>query len=182
MLTTADVAAGEAKTAVCQSCHNFDAAGTNSIGPGLYGVVGRKPGSHPGFAYSPAMEAVGGQAADLGLRAPLRLHLTGPQAYVAGTKMTFVGISNPGPHQRHRLSAHPGLEPADPAPSPKGRRSRGSRGGRRGSGHRRQHDGPGGRRRQTRRGRPGVAHRIRSGDSRPGRVAAAGHAGEEGLS
>jgi cytochrome c len=50
VLKTADVQAGQAKTQVCQSCHVFDAAGTNNIGPGLYGVLGRKPGTHPGFA------------------------------------------------------------------------------------------------------------------------------------
>src|SRR5260221_12203808 len=37
VLPTADVADGEAKTAQCKSCHNFDAAGANSTGPGLYG-------------------------------------------------------------------------------------------------------------------------------------------------
>ena len=59
VLPTADVAAGEAKTAVCKACHIFDAAGTNAIGPGLYGVVGRKPASHPGFSYSAGMRPLG---------------------------------------------------------------------------------------------------------------------------
>src|SRR5271156_6749018 len=58
VLPTADLAAGEAQTPVCKACHNCDAAGSNNIGPGLYGVVGRKPASHPGFAYSAAMQAV----------------------------------------------------------------------------------------------------------------------------
>jgi hypothetical protein len=34
VLKTADPAAGEAKTAACKSCHNFDAAGASGIGPG----------------------------------------------------------------------------------------------------------------------------------------------------
>ncbi len=94
VLKTADVAAGEAKTAACQSCHKFDPAGTNSTGPGLYGVVGRKPGSHPGFAYSQGMT-------DFGAKQPvwdydhLYEFLKGPQAYISGTKMTFIGLKQP---------------------------------------------------------------------------------------
>jgi cytochrome c len=94
VLPTADIAAGQAKTAACQSCHDFDPAGTNKIGPGLFGVVGRKPGSHPGFAYSAAMTAFGAKnpvwTYDL-----LFQFTKGPQAFVPGTKMTFVGLSNP---------------------------------------------------------------------------------------
>ena len=59
VLPTADVAAGEAKTSACKACHMLDASGANNIGPGLYGVVGRKPGSHAGFAYSAGMTAFG---------------------------------------------------------------------------------------------------------------------------
>jgi len=94
VLPTADIAAGEAKTAACKSCHNFDPAGTNNIGPGLFGVVGRKPGTHPGFAYSSAMT-------DFGAKQPvwdydhLYDFIKGPQAYISGTKMTFVGLKTP---------------------------------------------------------------------------------------
>ncbi|MEO8812664.1 MAG: cytochrome c family protein [Caulobacteraceae bacterium] len=93
-LTGADVAAGEAKTAVCKSCHNFDPAGTNNIGPGLYGVVGRKPGTHPGFAYSPAMIAFGAKhpAWEYEL---IYEFIKGPQADISGTKMTFIGLKSP---------------------------------------------------------------------------------------
>jgi cytochrome c len=92
-LPTADVAAGEAKTAACKSCHVFDPAGTNNIGPGLYGVLGRKPGTHPGFAYSPGMAA-------FSAKTPLwdydRVYefLKNPQAYISGTKMTFIGLKS----------------------------------------------------------------------------------------
>ncbi len=94
VLKTADPAAGEAKTAACKSCHNFDPAGTNGIGPGLYGVLGRKPGSHPGFAYSPAMIA-------LSAKQPIwdfdhiYEFIAGPQKYLPGTKMTFIGLKQP---------------------------------------------------------------------------------------
>jgi len=93
-LPTADVAAGEAKSAVCKACHMFDAAGTNNIGPGLYGVVGRKPASHPGFAYSAAMQAVAAKQPIWDYQ-HLFDYLKNPQAYAPGTKMTYVGMSSP---------------------------------------------------------------------------------------
>jgi len=94
VLPTADIEAGKAISAKCQSCHNFDPAGTNGTGPGLFGVVGRKPGSHPGFSYSQGMQ-------DFGAKQPvwdyehLNAFLSGPQKYISGTKMTFVGLKKP---------------------------------------------------------------------------------------
>jgi cytochrome c len=75
----------------CQSCHNLEAGGPNMTGPNLYGVLGRKPGSHPGFAYSQGMT-------DFGAKQPIwdYVHIndfiTGPQKYIDGTKMSFVGL------------------------------------------------------------------------------------------
>lgn len=94
VLKTADVAAGEAKTTACKSCHMFDAAGTNNIGPGLYGVVGRKPGSHPGFTYSSGMMAFASKQQSWDFD-HLYMFLKGPQAYIDGTKMSFVGLKQP---------------------------------------------------------------------------------------
>lgn len=93
VLKTADVQAGQAKTAVCQACHNFSPAGTNNIGPGLFGVVGRKPGTHPGFAYSPGMVAYGGKIGTWDYQ-HIYDFIAGPQKVVDGTKMTFVGMKN----------------------------------------------------------------------------------------
>jgi cytochrome c len=91
VLPTADVAAGQAITSKCQSCHVFDAAGTNAIGPGLYGVVGRPPGSHPGYSYDSAMQDFAkthtAWTYDL-----LYQFLKAPGAFMPGTKMTFVGL------------------------------------------------------------------------------------------
>jgi cytochrome c len=94
VLATADVAAGEAKTTACKSCHVFDAAGTNNIGPGLYGVVGRKPGSHPGFSYSAGMMAFAGKQ-PIWDYDHLYMFLKAPQAYINGTKMSFIGLKQP---------------------------------------------------------------------------------------
>jgi cytochrome c len=94
VLKTADVSAGEAKTQVCKSCHMFDAAGTNNIGPGLWGVLGRQPGSHPGFAYSSAMIAFGKKQPIWDYQ-HIYEFIKGPQAYIDGTKMSYVGMKNP---------------------------------------------------------------------------------------
>ena len=93
VLKTADVSAGEAKTAVCRACHIFDPSGANNIGPGLYGVVGRKPGSHPGFSYSAGMEAFGAKQPIWDYE-HIYEFLAGPQKYIDGTKMTFMGIKD----------------------------------------------------------------------------------------
>src|SRR3954470_1085510 len=88
VLPRADVAAGEATFAKCQSCHSLTANGT---GPNLMGVVGRKPASEAGFAYSPAMQAFG-EKQPIWDYQHLYEFIKAPQAYVNGTKMTFVGL------------------------------------------------------------------------------------------
>ena len=43
----------------CAVCHAVLPKSAPGVGPSLYGVVGRKAGTLPGFAYSPAMKASG---------------------------------------------------------------------------------------------------------------------------
>src|SRR5436190_18070569 len=83
VLPTADTAAGQAIFAKCSSCHK--PTDENSTGPGLNGLVGRKPATHPGFVYSAAMT-------DFGSKQPvwdyehLYEYLKAPAKYVPGTK------------------------------------------------------------------------------------------------
>jgi len=91
VLPTADVAAGQAVFAKCQACHSLTA---NGIGPDLTGVVGRKPGSEPGFSYSAAMEAFAAKTPVWDYD-HLFEFIKGPQNYISGTKMTFVGLKKP---------------------------------------------------------------------------------------
>ena len=91
VLKTADVAAGQTVSTKCQSCHNFASGGPNLTGPNLYGVVGRKPGSHPGFAYSAPMAGHASKDPVWGYDA-LYNFLKAPTSYIAGTKMSFVGL------------------------------------------------------------------------------------------
>jgi len=88
VLKTADVAAGQAVFAKCQSCHSLTANGT---GPDLMGVVGRKPASEAGFSYSDAMKAFAAKQPIWDYE-HIYEFIKGPQAYINGTKMTFVGL------------------------------------------------------------------------------------------
>ena len=118
VLPTADVAAGQAAFAKCVSCHTIEAGGANGTGPALFGVVGRKPASHGGFAYSDAMVAHAA-AAPVWTDEELSKFLAAPQKYIPGTKMTFVGLKKP--EDRINVIAYLrslGGSPPIPAPDP----------------------------------------------------------------
>jgi cytochrome c len=66
-------------------------SGKNKIGPSLAGVVGRKAGSVPGFAYSAANKNSG----DIWDAQTLDIYLTDPRRFMPGTKMVFAGLKNP---------------------------------------------------------------------------------------
>ena len=61
------------------------------LGPSLHGVIGRKAGSVPGYAYSPAMKNANVTWTD----DTLSKYLADPKAFVPGDKMVFVGIKDP---------------------------------------------------------------------------------------
>lgn len=89
--TVANAAAGATIANKCKACHDLSNAAANKVGPALWGVVGRKVASHPGFAYSDAMKAHGGDWT------PDRLntYLENPKGVVPGTKMAFAGVKDP---------------------------------------------------------------------------------------
>jgi cytochrome c len=94
VLPAASVTDGAMVAMKCQSCHNLEKGGPNLIGPNLYGVLGRKPGSHPDFAYSSGMTDFGGKTPAWDYD-HIYQFLKGPQAYISGTKMSFVGLKKP---------------------------------------------------------------------------------------
>ena len=88
----ADLANGEAKFAMCRSCHTTAAGGPNMTGPNLHGVFGEKAGADVGgFAFSDALKA-SGIVWDAG---KLDAWITSPRTLVPGTKMSFAGLSDP---------------------------------------------------------------------------------------
>lgn len=94
VLPAADVKAGEAVFAKCKSCHTIEAGGPNGTGPNLHGTLGKKPGTHAGFAYSQAMIDHGNKVGVWGYE-EISEFLKAPQKHVSGTKMTFVGLKKP---------------------------------------------------------------------------------------
>jgi cytochrome c len=86
----ADPVAGEKifKTQ-CSICHAV-VAGENRIGPTLFGVVGRRAGSVPGFNYTADHKKLG-IAWDA---ATLDKYLTNPRAMVPDTSMVYAGLKD----------------------------------------------------------------------------------------
>lgn len=99
LLTTvaAAQAAGDAKAGQkvylsrCQSCHAVQKNGPNKLGPLLFGVMGRKAGTLPGYTYSRPVKNSNILWTDDKLRAWLRQ----PNQTMPGTRMAFAGLSNP---------------------------------------------------------------------------------------
>ena len=91
LLPTADVAKGAEVFKKCASCHNVAQGGPAGVGPNLYGVVGAKHAHMPGFSYSEGLAAIQGPWSFDALNAWLK----SPKSVVAGTKMSFAGLSKP---------------------------------------------------------------------------------------
>jgi cytochrome c len=80
----------------CGGCHAVD---TNRVGPLHRGVFGRRAGTAPGYAYSPALQR-SGLTWDA---ATLDRWLSGPTRLVPGTRM---GISVPASQDRQDIIAY----------------------------------------------------------------------------
>ena len=87
----ADVARGKLTfSSQCSGCHTAGAGLRDSMGPNLFGVVGRKAGSKSGFDYSDAMKHSGIVWTD----ANIKKFVKDPNDMVPGTNMMFMGVSN----------------------------------------------------------------------------------------
>ena len=83
----------------CGDCHSVKEGGPNRKGPNLFGVIGRKSGTVPGFDYSEANKAKDWiWTADR-----LEPYLASPKAVVPGTIMKFKG--DPDPQERADIIA-----------------------------------------------------------------------------
>ena len=86
----ADLENGEARFALCQSCHTITEGGANMTGPNLHGIFGKKSASNAEFKYSDALKAANWTwDAD-----HLSQWLEKPQTFLPGTKMAFAGLKD----------------------------------------------------------------------------------------
>jgi cytochrome c len=98
VLPKADISKGQAITSKCASCHQFDAGDTPGTGPGLYGVVGRAPGTQAKYLTAPGYDSAMQDFAKTHTAWTYDLlyqFLKNPQGFMTGTKMTFVGLKDP---------------------------------------------------------------------------------------
>ena len=72
----------------CADCHSTSDDMKNRKGPSLFGIIGRKAGTVPGFEYSDANKATGW----VWTQDQLRSYLPNPRAAMPGTKMKFDGV------------------------------------------------------------------------------------------
>jgi len=83
-----DAERGEKVFRQCAACHSLD-KGVNRVGPSLYGVIGRKAGTAPGFTrYSAAMK----KADVVWNEETLDKYLAAPKEFVPGNSMAFPGL------------------------------------------------------------------------------------------
>jgi cytochrome c2 len=80
----------------CEVCHLAirDASRNDEatkIGPNLFGVIGRRAGTHPGFHYSQAMKMSGITWS----KEALRPYITDPQKAIPNVRMSFKGLKDP---------------------------------------------------------------------------------------
>jgi len=122
-LAGASVQQGASIAKECELCHNLGKGQGAKIGPDLYGIVGRKVASEPGFNYSSALKdsPVAKSGDGTWTFDKLDTWLTNPRADVPGTLMTFAGISNE--HQRAEVIAYLNSNSDKPLPLPKAAQS-----------------------------------------------------------
>ncbi|MCC7199792.1 MAG: cytochrome c family protein [Gammaproteobacteria bacterium] len=96
----------------CAACHDLKPAAVAKVGPNLNGVLGRKAGSVPGLASSPALKDSGivwtEELLDKWIEMPGKL--------VPGTAMAFAGVAKPA--DRAALIAYLRQETAVATPAP----------------------------------------------------------------
>ena len=87
LLAKADAKKGEQDAKICATCHSFQEGGAAKVGPDLWGVVGRKIASVPGFDFSDSLKKLAGDWT----YDELNKWISDPKAMASATKMTFPG-------------------------------------------------------------------------------------------
>jgi len=79
----ADIARGEQLWGKCQACHTYRKGHRHSVGPNLYGVIGRRAGMAEGYNYSKAMR----ESEVVWTDENLKSYLAATQDFMPGSKM-----------------------------------------------------------------------------------------------
>ncbi len=106
---------GEKVAKKCAACHNFEKGAGNKVGPVLWNVVGRQPGSADGFGYSSAMSEFGSENSEWTYE-ELDHFLTAPKKFISGTSMGFAGLRKP--EDRANIIAYLREQSDSPKPLP----------------------------------------------------------------
>ncbi|WP_425088964.1 c-type cytochrome [Stappia sp.] len=114
-LASASAEDGEKLLRACASCHAFEQGGPNKVGPVLWDIVGRHPGSVDGFRYSGAMQEYG-ESTEAWAYENLDAFLAAPKQVVSGTSMGYAGMRKP--EDRANLIAYLRTLSDDPVPLP----------------------------------------------------------------
>lgn len=85
-----DAAAGEKVFVLCKACHQVGETAKNAIGPTLNGIIGRKAGTLPEYAYSNANKG----SSLTWDEATFREFIKDPKAKIPGTKMIYAGLKD----------------------------------------------------------------------------------------
>lgn len=85
-----DAEGGKRIFARCSPCHAVGPNAANKVGPELNGLFGRKAGSVPGYAYSPANL----QSGITWTEEEFTAYIKDPKGVIKGTKMSFAGVKN----------------------------------------------------------------------------------------
>jgi cytochrome c len=85
-----DAAAGEKVFVQCKTCHQMGETAKNAVGPVLNGLIGRKAGTVPGYAYSAANKNSGITWDE----ATFAEYIQDPKKKIPGTKMIYPGLKD----------------------------------------------------------------------------------------
>lgn len=88
----ADHENGQRQAQICRACHSLEAGGRHMVGPSLFGFIGIRAGSQPGFEYSPVLR----NADFVWTPEALNAWLAQPGRFLPGNRMTFAGVMRKG--------------------------------------------------------------------------------------
>ena len=88
LLASASLDNGEKLFKKCATCHNYEKASANKVGPQLWNIINRPKANVEGYAYSKALAEYGGEWG----YEELAEFLYKPKKYIKGTKMNFAGL------------------------------------------------------------------------------------------